>query len=152
MSDDIIVRKANESDLEDILALIAAPEADNGQVMALRDAQTIFQSILEDPNYFQIIASTEQGIAGLITLVIIVQMTHEGSTTALISDLIVADNSASPEKQMTIAHDLLQYCSKLAQEYGCYKTIMQNDYQTELTRRACEALDFNKGSHAFLTN
>lgn len=30
MSDSIIIRKVNESDLEEILVLINAPEADNG--------------------------------------------------------------------------------------------------------------------------
>lgn len=149
MSDIIIIRKANESDLEEVLALINAPEADNGKVMALRDAQTIYQSILNDSNYFQIIASTEQGIVGLVTLVIIVQMTHEGSTTAFISDLIVSEELSSQETQITIARDLLQYAVDLAQEYGCYKTIIENDYQQELTESACETLNFKKSSHAF---
>jgi hypothetical protein len=116
----------------------------------LRDAQTLYQSILEDPNYFQIIASTEQGIVGLVTLVIIVQMTHEGSTTALINDLIVSEKLLNPKIQTTIARELLQYTYNLAQEYGCYKTIIQNDYQPGLTESACEALNFKKSSHSFL--
>ncbi|MCU7799431.1 MAG: hypothetical protein KZQ70_04605 [gamma proteobacterium symbiont of Lucinoma myriamae] len=152
MSDNIIIRKANESDLEEILALIDAPEADNGIAMELRDANTIYQTILNDPNYFQIIASSEQGIVGIVTLVIIVQMTHEGSTTALISDLIVSEKLLHRELQATVARDLLQYTSNLAQEYGCYQSIIQNDYQSELTEAACKALDFEKSSHSFLTH
>jgi len=140
MSDSIIIRKANESDLEEILALINAPEADNGTVMELRDANTIYQTILNDSNYFQIVASSEQGVVGIVTLVIIVQMTHEGSTTALISDLIVSEKLLSRELQATVTRDLLQYTSNLADEYGCYKSIIQNDYQSELTEEACEVL------------
>ncbi|MCU7937932.1 MAG: hypothetical protein KZQ64_05755 [gamma proteobacterium symbiont of Bathyaustriella thionipta] len=150
MSDNIIIRKANESDLEEILALINAPDADNGTAMEFRDANTIYQSILNDPNYFQILASTEQHIVGIITLVIIVQMTHEGSTTALISDLIVSETLLNHEAQATVANDLLQYTSSLAQEYGCYKTIVENDYQPKITESACEELDFKKSSHSFL--
>jgi N-acetylglutamate synthase-like GNAT family acetyltransferase len=151
MSDSIIIRKANESDLEEILALINAPEADNGTLMELRDANTIYQTILNDSNYFQIIASSEQGIVGIVTLVIIVQMTHEGSTTALISDLIVSEKLLSRELQATVTIDLLQYASNLAHEYGCYKSMIQNDYQSELTEGACEALGFEKSNHSFLT-
>ena len=152
MSDNIIIRKANESDLEEILALINAPEADNGMVMELRDANAVYQSILHDPNYFQIIASSEQGIVGIVTLIIIVQMTHEGSTTALISDLIVSEKLLNQEARATAVSDLLQYTSNLAHEYGCHKTIIQNDYQSELTDVACEALGFEKSSHSFLTH
>lgn len=150
MSDSIIIRKANESDLEEILALINTTEADNGMVMELRDANTIFQSILNDSNYFQIIASTEQGVVAMVTLVIIVQMTHEGSTTALINDLIVSEKLLSQDAQATVAYDLLQYTSNLAQEYGCYKTMIQSDYQQELIELACETLDFKKSSHSLL--
>jgi len=42
MSDDIIIRKANESDLEEILTLINAPEADNGTAMEFRDASSVY--------------------------------------------------------------------------------------------------------------
>ncbi len=150
MSDDIIIRKAIESDLEEILALINAPEADNGTAMELRDANTVYQSILNDSNYFQLIASNEQGIVGLVTLVIIEQMTHEGSTTAFISDLIVSEKSLNQEAQAVTASELLQYTSNLAEEYGCYKTIIQSDYQSELTETACEALNYSTNSHSFL--
>ena len=150
MSDDIIIRKANESDLEEILALINAPEADNGTAMGFRDASSVYQSILNNSNYFQLIATNEQGIVALVTLVIIEQMTHEGSTTAFISDLIVSEKLLNQEAQAATASELLQYTANLAEEYGCYKTIIQSDYQSELTETACEALNFTKNSHSFL--
>lgn len=150
MSDNIIIRKANDSDLEDILALINAPEIDNGVTMELRDANTVYQSLLNDPNYFQIIASSEQDMVALITLVIIVQITHEGSTTALISDLIVSEKLLNAQQQATVAQSLLQHTVNLAKEYGCYRTIVENDYQSELTASACEALGFAKNGTSFI--
>jgi len=145
MSDNIIIRKANESDLEGILALISLPEVDNGNVMGLHDANPVYQSILNDSNYFQIVASSEQGIIGVVTLVIIMQMTHEGATTALITDLIItpADNSTA------IASQLLQYSTDLAQEYGCYKTILHCDYQNNQTTSACQKLGFEKSTPCY---
>ena len=146
MSDNIIIRKANSSDLEDIMSLINSPQADNGKAMELRDANTIYQSILDDSNYFQIVASSEQGIIGIISLIIIMQMAHEGATTALVTDLIIA----SEENCTDVASQLLKYATDLAQEYGCYKTILHCDYQRELTASVCEDLGFEKGSPCFL--
>lgn len=147
MSDNIIIRKANESDLEEILALINSPEADNGSAMELRDANTVYQSILDDSNYFQIIASTEEAIVAIVSLTIIMQMTHEGSTTAFVTDLIIAQNISD---QATLVSDLIKYTNDLAEEYGCYKLIIANDYQQELIDSSIEALELEKGPACYL--
>ncbi len=150
MSDDIIIRKANENDLEDVLKLIKMPSIDDGHIMELHDANAVYQSILDDSNYFQIIATTETEIVGVVTLVIIVQMTHEGSTTAFIDDLIVSDNISDKDEQLDIAKDLLEFAISLAQEYGCYKTVIDNDYLPELTESASQYFDFRKNKNSFL--
>ena len=142
---DIFIRKANESDLEDILTLLNAPQADNGKVMELRDASTVYQSILEDSNYFQIIASTEEEIIAMVTLVIIMQMSHEGSTSALVTDLIVAETA----DKAAVATDLMRYVMALADEYGCYKTIVSNDYQQDLIETSCRELGLEKTGLTF---
>jgi N-acetylglutamate synthase-like GNAT family acetyltransferase len=128
MTEHIIIRKANSDDLEGILKLVNAPHADNGKAMGIRDANTIYQSILDDPNYFQMVATDEHGIVGTITLVIIMQMTHEGTTNAMIADLVTIDHAANKE----IATELIKYALNLAEEYGCYKTIYAADYQADL--------------------
>ncbi len=149
----IIIRKANETDLQDILALINSPEADNGTAMELRDANTVYQSILDDANYFQIVASTEEGIIAIVTLVIIMQMTHEGTTTAFITDLIISENVLEKQSEKidseTIALDLMQYATNLAEEYGCYKIIFNNDYQQALIESSCRTLELEKGPASF---
>ncbi len=146
MSDNIIIRKANESDLEEILTLINSPEADNGTAMETRDANTIYQSILGDPNYFQIVASSENGIVAIVTLVVIMQMTHEGSTTAYVTDLIV---SQSYIEKTAIISDLMQYANKLAEEYGCYKILFQNDYHHDMIESSSQELGLEKGVPSF---
>jgi len=154
MPDNIIIRKANETDLQDILALINSPEADNGTAMELRDANTVYQSILDDPNYFQIVASTEEGIIAIITLIIIMQMTHEGATTAFVTDLIISDNSLEKQSEKidnkTIALELMQFVTNLAEEYGCYKIIYNNDYQQALIESSCHEFALEKGSASFI--
>ena len=149
MFDTIIIRKANESDLEDILALINSPEADNGTAMEQRDANTVYQSILDDSNYFQIVASTEQGIIAIVTLVIIMQMTHEGSTTAFITDLIISEDVSESAEKTSIASDLMQYTTNLAEEYGCYKIIFNNDYHQALIESSGQKLGLEKGLPSF---
>lgn len=146
MTDNIIIRKANHDDLKAVLALIDSPQADNGHAMEQRDGNTVFQSILDDPNYFQIVASSEQGIIGMITLVIIMQMTHEGATSALITDMITSNDENNSE----IAYELLKYATDLAQEYGCYKIVFQCDYQTNLSTSACQKLGFEKSTPCYL--
>ncbi len=146
MTESIIVRKANNDDLDEILSLINSPLADNGNAMESRDGNTIYQSILEDSNYFQIVASSEQGLMGTLTLVIIVQMSHEGSSSALITDLITQD---SPRKK-DIAFELLKYATELAEEYGCYKTILSGDYQKDIISQASISLGFEKNSDCLL--
>jgi N-acetylglutamate synthase-like GNAT family acetyltransferase len=150
MIDDLIVRKANYNDLEEILSLIKSSTADNNKVMSLRDANTIYQAILDDPNYFQIVATTSTGIVGVITLVIIMQMTHEGTSSALMCDLITIENENENEN-LEIASDLLNYATQLAQEYGCFKTVFQCDYQTTLASSACQALGFEQSTPCFLS-
>ncbi len=144
MAENIIVRKANSDDLESLLTLLNSPEADNGQALQGHDANTIYQSILEDSNYFQIVASSEQGLIGTLTLVIIVQMSHEGSSSALITDVICKDNDDD------IARELLKYASKLAEEYGCFKTVVHCDYQQEMIAAACKELGFKAGTDCFV--
>ncbi len=146
MGENIIVRKANKGDLDEILSLINSPQADNGNAMESRDGNTIYQSILEDSNYFQIVASSEQGLIGTLTLIIIVQMSHEGSSSALITDLITQD---SPQKK-EIAFELLKYATTLAEEYGCYKTIISGDYQKDIISQACRTLGFEQNSNCLL--
>ncbi len=69
MAENIIVRKANHEDLDGILTLLNRPEADNVHALQGHDANTIYQSILEDSNYFQIIATSEQNLIGMLTLI-----------------------------------------------------------------------------------
>jgi N-acetylglutamate synthase-like GNAT family acetyltransferase len=145
MTDSFIIRKANLDDLDNILALLNLPVADNGHTMTRVDAGLMLQTILDDPNYFQIVASTDSGIMGMVTLVIIMQMSHEGASSALITDLIVSaekDNSGAVQQ-------LLQYATNLAQEYGCYKTTIQSDYQTQLSIDACIELGYEQGPPSF---
>ena len=144
MAENIIVRKANQEDLDGILTLLNRPEADNGQALQGHDANTIYQSILEDSNYFQIVASSEQGLTGTLTLVIIVQISHEGSSSALITDMICMDNDDE------IAVELLKYATRLAEEYGCFKTVVHCDYQQEMTASACEKLGFKASTDCFV--
>ncbi len=144
MADNIIVRKANHEDLDGILTLLNRPEADNGQVLQGHDANTIYQSILEDSNYFQIVASSEQNLIGMLTLVIIMQMSHEGSSSALITDMICKDNNGE------VAVELLKYATKLATEYGCFKTVIHCDYQQEMTVAACEKLGYKASTDCFV--
>jgi len=146
-TDTIIIRKANESDLADILSLINSPHADNGKQMELHDANAVYQSILDDPNYFQVVASSEHAIVGVITLVIVMQMTHEGSTTAFINDLIISN--LSNEEQLHIAQELLTYALSLSREYGCYKIIMQGDYQQDITEASVKELGFKQNNNSF---
>ena len=147
MSDNIIIRKANESDLEAILSLINSPQADNGTAMELRDANMVYQSILDDSNYFQIVASSEEGLVAIVSLTIIMQMTHEGSTTAFVTDLIISEDVSDTT---TLASDLIQYASELAQEYGCYKIIIHNDYHPEIIESSSQNLKFEKSPHCYL--
>jgi len=150
MADNIIIRKANESDLDNILKLIAMPAIDDGMVMESLDGKAVYHSILDDPNYFQIVATTEEDIVAYVTLIIVVQMTHEGSTTALITDLIVSENIEGKQAQTDIASDLLEFAMSLAQEYGCYKTIVENDYLPELTATVCKKFEFTASSQSFI--
>ena len=145
MTDSLIIRKANLNDLDSILLLLNSPAADNGHAMSRIDSSLTLQTILDDPNYFQIVASTDTGIIGMVTLVIIMQMSHEGATPALITDLIVA----SEKEKSGIARQLLDYAVNLAQEYGCYKTIIQSDYQAQLTAEACIELGYEPGPPSF---
>ena len=150
MADNIIIRKANESDLDDILKLIAMPAIDDGTVMESLDGKAVYLSILDDPNYFQIVATTEEDIVAYVTLIIVVQMTHEGSTTALITDLIVSQSIEDKQTQADVASDLLEFAMSLAQEYGCYKTVVENDYFPELTATACKGFEFTENSQSFI--
>lgn len=144
MAENIIVRKANNDDLQEILTLLNSPNADNGSAIQGHDANTVYLSILEDSNYFQIVASSEQELIGTLTLVIIVQMSHEGSSSALITDVI------SQKNDLEITLELLKYAIQLAEEYGCFKTVLHCDYQQEITAQACKTLGFEGSENCFV--
>ena len=104
----------------------------------------MYLSILEDSNYFQIVASSEQELIGTLTLVIIVQMSHEGSSSALITDVISQTND------LEITLELLKYAIQLAEEYGCFKTVLHCDYQQQITAQACKTLGFEGSENCFV--
>jgi len=87
----IQIRQAIKEDLPQILNLYAEV-LDKGEVLSLEQAETLFSKMTTYPNYKVYVAETESTIIGTFALLIMDNLAHLGTPSAVVEDVVVADN------------------------------------------------------------
>ena len=142
---DLIIRLATLDDVQDILH-IYAEALDNGKVISIEKAQEIFLKQQQHPDYQVFVAVHEQQIVGTFALLIMENMAHNGTPSAVVEDVGIL-----PMLQgKGIGKMMMEFALKYAKEKGCYKMSLSSNLRREKAHQFYESLGFKKHGFSFL--
>ncbi len=145
MTPSIFCREASKSDLSQVLRLYSQPDFDNGQVLKLSDAERLFERIASYPDYNIYVAVHEGQIIGTFALLIMDNLGHTGTPSAVIEDVAVA-----PEWHgRGIGKLMMCHALQVTGEKGCYKTVLSSNLQREKAHAFYESLGFERHGYSY---
>jgi len=144
---EVKIRQATLDDVKDILQ-IYAESLDNGKVLSVEKAQIVFLKQQQYPDYKVFVAEYEQQLVGTFALLIMENMAHQGTPSAVVEDVGVI-----PAMQgKGIGKVMMEYALNYAKEKGCYKMSLSSNLKREKAHQFYESLGFQKHGFSFLMN
>ena len=145
MMEALVIREAREADLFDVLRIYAQPEIDDGTILPLQDAQSIFARFRDYPDYHLYIAELNGRPVGTFALLIMDNLGHLGARSALAEDVAVL-----PEYQgRGIGREMMAYAIELAAGKRCYKLALSSNARRVDAHRFYESLGFTRHGFSF---
>ncbi len=142
---ELTIRQAALDDVKNILH-IYTEALDNGRVLSVEKAQEIFLKQQQYPDYQVFVAVNEQQIVGSFALLIMENMAHNGTPSAVVEDVGVL-----PMMQgKGIGKLMMEFALKYAKEKGCYKMSLSSNLRREKAHQFYESLGFQKHGFSFL--
>jgi ribosomal protein S18 acetylase RimI-like enzyme len=138
-------REAGISDIVDILHLYAQPEIDNGEILSLAEARTLFERMATYPDYRLYVAFADDTIVGTFALLIMDNLGHQGRRSAIIEDVAVTPGMQG----LGIGRFMMRRALKIAQEKDCYKVTLSSNLRRERAHAFYESLGFEKHGYSF---
>jgi ribosomal protein S18 acetylase RimI-like enzyme len=145
MSMGLQVRQATAADLPNVLALYAQPAMDNGHVLTIAQAKQLFAQFSRYPNYRLFVACANDAIVGTFALLIMHNLAHQGTPSAIVEDVVV---SVAHQSQ-GIGRDMMHHAMALAREAGCYKLVLSSNQKRERAHAFYESLGFERHGFSF---
>ncbi len=139
------LRKAVLADLPDLLALYGQPSFNNGRTVTLEEARAIFARFALYPDYAVYLAEEEGAIVGTFALMIIDNIAHWGTPTALVENVVVAEG----QQGGGIGGWMMREAFALAAAKGAYKVALSSNLRSERAHRFYESLGFEKYGFSF---
>ncbi len=144
---EVKIRQATLDDVKDILQ-IYAESLDNGKVLSVEKAQRVFLKQQQYPDYKVFVAEYEQQLVGTFALLIMENMAHQGTPSAVVEDVGVI-----PAVQgKGIGKVMMEYALNYAKEKGCYKMSLSSNLRRDKAHQFYESLGFQKHGFSFLMN
>ena len=142
----VMIREAREADLPAILALYSQPEIDDGDVLPVVEAAKIFRRFAAYPDYRLFVAEEEGVVAGSYALLIMDNLGHLGSPSAVIEDVVV-----DPKRQGSgIGKVMMREALAEARRKGCYKAALSANQKRDRAHAFYESLGFERHGYSFL--
>lgn len=144
----ITCRAASKNDLPAILALYAQPDIDDGETLPLVDAERIFERIAGYPDYTLYVAVDEDVVVGTYALLIMDNLGHMGTPSAVIEDVAV-----DPMRQgHGIGTVMMEHAIDIATRKGCYKAVLSSNLKRDRAHAFYEALGFERHGYSYRIN
>lgn len=145
MDTPILCRDARREDLPGVLRLYAQPALDDGRVLALADAERLYERMQRYPDYRLCVAAHHGEIVGTFALLIMDNLGHLGAPSAIIEDVAVA-----PDWQRRgVGQRMMQHALQLAKEKGCYKAVLSSNLTRADAHAFYEALGFERHGYSY---
>ena len=141
------IREATKADLPAILAIYAEPDIDNGIVLGLSDAENLLDRMNLYPDYTLYVAEFEEKkILGSFALLIMDNLAHMGTPSAVVEDVVVHSRYHS----QGIGHRMIRFAMEKAKQAGCYKLTLSCSIHRNRAHEFYESLGFEKHGYSFL--
>lgn len=141
----LFIRPAGKADLSAVLALYAQPDMDNGQVLAIEHAESIFDRFARYPDYTLYVAETDGAVAGSFALLVMDNLGHLGSPSAIVEDVVV-----DPARHgMGVGRSMMEFAIETARRKGCYKLVLSSNAKRARAHAFYESLGFERHGYSF---
>jgi GNAT superfamily N-acetyltransferase len=145
MSNAVVCRAASKGDLGAILRLYAQPDFDAGKTVDLAAAERIFERMARYPDYSLHVATCEGVVVGSFALLIMDNLGHLGSPSAIVEDVVV-----DPRRQgQGIGKTMMRHALRIAAQKGCYKAVLSSNLKRERAHAFYESLGFERHGYSF---
>lgn len=144
---EILIRQATLDDVKAILQ-IYADALDNGKVLSVEKAQRVFLKQQQYPDYKVFVAEYNQQLVGTFALLIMENMAHMGTPSAVVEDVGVLPSVQGKG----IGKLMMEFALNYAREKGCYKLSLSSNLRREKAHQFYESLGFQKHGFSFLMN
>jgi GNAT superfamily N-acetyltransferase len=148
MTSSILCREASTGDLTEVLRLYAQPDFDDGKVLSLSEAESIFERIAHYPDYKIYVALSGARIVGTFALLIMDNLGHLGAPSAIIEDVAVDQEWQG----RGIGKIMMQHALHVCNEKGCYKAVLSSNLKREQAHAFYESLNFERHGYSYRIN
>ena len=143
----LLIREALEADLGAVLALYAQPGLDNGKVLTLEEARTVWQQFARYPSYRLFVAQDEtNAIVGTYALLVMHNLAHRGTPSAIAEDVVVS----GAHQRQGIGRALMAHALQQARAAGCYKLALSSNARRTEAHAFYRSLGFAQHGLSFL--
>jgi GNAT superfamily N-acetyltransferase len=137
---EIAIRQAKRDDIADIMHLYAQPQYDDGRVLDTDSAAAIFERTAHYPFYKFFVARHTDGTVGVYSLLIMENLGHMGSKSAIVEGVAVAPQAHG----MGVGSAMMRHALEIASEYGCYKLALSSNLKRTGAHAFYERLGFRQ--------
>jgi GNAT superfamily N-acetyltransferase len=143
MNTAIACDEASKADLPDVLRLYA--QIGDDETLPLPEAERLFERIARYPDYKIYVARCEGRIVGTYALLIMDNLAHMGTPSAVIEDVAVDGDWQG----RGVGRLMMQHALRLCSEKGCYKAMLSSNARRERAHQFYESLDFERHGYSF---
>jgi GNAT superfamily N-acetyltransferase len=126
-----VIRRAVSADLPAVLSLYGQPDVDNGKVMDLETANSLFVKMSTYPSYRLFVACSEGRIVGTYSLVILDNLVHMGAPSGLVESVVLF----SDWRRKGVGKAMMSHAMALCREAHCYKLALSSNLIREPAHR-----------------
>jgi GNAT superfamily N-acetyltransferase len=128
-----------------VLRLYAQPDFDNGRTLPLDEARQLLARFARYPDYTLYVAEQAGRIVGSFALLIMDNIGHLGTPSAIVEDVVVA-----PEMQSAgVGRVMMEFARRQSAVKGCYKLVLSSNARRERAHAFYESLGFTRHGYSF---
>jgi GNAT superfamily N-acetyltransferase len=139
------MRPATDADLSAVLDLYAQPGFDAGRILSIADARCLLARFADYPDYTLYVAETAGKVVGSFALLVMDNLGHVGSPSAIVEDVVVAPSAQG----RGVGRAMMNFAREKCIEKHCYKLILSSNARRERAHAFYESLGFERHGYSF---
>jgi GNAT superfamily N-acetyltransferase len=141
----VTVRKASAADIAAVLDLYAQPDLDDGKTLTVEQGVALLARFSRYPDYTLYVAEQDGAIVGTFALLVMDNLGHLGSPSAIVEDVVVA-----PDRQSQgIGAAMMRFALERAREKRCYKLMLSSNAKRARAHAFYESLGYERHGYSF---